>query len=134
MSSPMPAIFFGHGTPMNALARNQYTGSWAAIGREIPRPRAIVSVSAHWYRPGVAVTAMERPATIHDFGGFPRELHEFQYPAPGDPTLARRVRELVAPVPVELDHHWGLDHGAWSVLCHATTKLPAVSIATDDSR
>src|SRR5688572_17243310 len=100
MTYPMPAIFFGHGTPMNAITRNSTTESWAAIGKRMPRPRAILSVSAHWYRPGVAVTAMERPPTIHDFGGFPRELHELQYPVPGDPALARRVKELLAPEPV----------------------------------
>src|SRR5215467_10906016 len=99
----MPTIFLGHGSPVNAITRNRYTESWAAIGSEIPRPRAILSVSAHWYRPGVAVTAMPKPPTIHDFGGFPRELHEFPYPTPGDPALARRVQELLAPLPVEAD-------------------------------
>lgn len=136
MNKPMPAIFFGHGTPMNAIARNAYTESWAALGRELPRPRAIVSLSAHWYRPGVAVTAMPKPPTIHDFGGFPRELHEFQYPAPGDPALARRVQELLAPVPVELDRNWGLDHGTWSVLCHVYPKadVPVIELAMDETR
>jgi 4,5-DOPA dioxygenase extradiol len=132
----MPAIFFGHGTPMNAITRNSYTEGWAAIGKAIPRPRAIVSVSAHWYRPGVAVTAMERPPTIHDFGGFPRELHEFQYPVPGDPGLARRVQQLVAPEPAELDQDWGLDHGTWSVLCHVYPKadIPVIELAMDETR
>jgi len=136
MSKPMPAIFFGHGTPMNAITPNAYTEAWRAIGREIPRPRAIVSVSAHWYRPGVAVTAMERPPTIHDFGGFPRELHEFQYPVPGDPALARRVQELLAPVPVALDRDWGLDHGTWSVLCHVypNADIPVIELAMDETR
>src|SRR5215813_12869417 len=101
MTQTMPAIFFGHGSPVNALARNRYTEGWAAVGTDIPRPRAIVSVSAHWYRPGVAVTAMPDPPTIHDFGGFPRELHEFQYPARGDPGLARRVQALLGPLPDE---------------------------------
>src|SRR5215813_6386052 len=115
MAATMPAIFFGHGSPVNAIGRNAYTEAWNAIGKALPRPRAIVSVSAHWYRRGVAVTAMERPPTIHDFGGFPRPLHEFQYPAPGDPALARQLQSLLAPLPVELDEEWGLDHGTWAV-------------------
>jgi 4,5-DOPA dioxygenase extradiol len=133
MTTTMPVIFFGHGTPMNAITRNGYTEAWAAIGREIPRPRAILSVSAHWYRPGCAVTAMERPTTIHDFGGFPRELHEYRYPAPGDPALARRVRDLLAPLPVELDEKWGLDHGTWAVLCHVFPRadIPVIELAMD---
>src|SRR5688500_2928571 len=136
MTYPMPAIFFGHGTPMNAITRNSYTESWAAIGRQVPRPRAIVSVSAHWYRPGVAVTAMERPPTIHDFGGFPRELHAFQYPVPGDPALARRIQQLLAPMPVALDEDWGLDHGTWSVLCHVYPQadIPVIELAMDESQ
>src|SRR5919199_1229971 len=111
MADRMPAIFFGHGNPMNALQRNAWTEGWAAIGGSIPRPKAIVCVSAHWYLPATLVTATERPRTIHDFGGFPRELYEVKYPAPGDPLLARRVRNLLAPTPVRLDERWGLDHG-----------------------
>lgn len=110
----MPAIFFGHGNPLNALLQNNYTESWRKIGNSIPRPRAILSVSAHWYFPATAVTAMSSPRTIHDFGGFPRELYEVQYPAPGSPELAARVRELLQPVDVTLDErNWGLDHGTW---------------------
>jgi len=129
----MPVIFFGHGTPVNAITRNAYTEAWAGIGRDVPRPRGIVSVSAHWCRRGVAVTALRQPSTIHDFGGFPPELHEYQYPAPGDPALARRVRELLAPLPVELDEDWGLDHGTWSVLCHVFPKadVPVIELAMD---
>ncbi|HKA40965.1 MAG TPA: 4,5-DOPA dioxygenase extradiol [Burkholderiales bacterium] len=136
MTQTMPAIFFGHGSPVNALARNRYTEGWAAVGTDIPRPRAIVSVSAHWYRPGVAVTAMPNPPTIHDFGGFPRELHEFQYPAPGDPVLARRVQVLLAPLPVELDDEWGLDHGTWSVLCHVfpSADIPVIQLSMDETQ
>src|SRR5215212_8308768 len=114
----MPVIFFGHGNPMNALESNAYTESWARIGRSMPRPKAILSISAHWYVPGTAVTAMAKPRTIHDFGGFPRPLHEFQYPAPGSPELASRVQALLAPLAVAADTSWGLDHGTWSVLCH----------------
>src|SRR5262245_58041605 len=97
MARTMPAIFFGHGSPTTTLTDNAYTRGWAAVGKELPRPRAIVSVSAHWYRRGTAVTAMKRPPTIHDFQGFPRELHEFQYPVAGEPALARHVRDLLAP-------------------------------------
>src|SRR5262245_10107670 len=133
MSTLMPALFLGHGSPVNAITRNGYTEAWAALGRGLPRPRAIVSVSAHWYRRGVAVTAMPMPPTIHDFGGFPRELHEYQYPVAGDPALARRVRDLLAPVPVELDQEWGLDHGTWAVLCHVYPQadVPVIELAMD---
>jgi 4,5-DOPA dioxygenase extradiol len=133
MSTLMPALFLGHGSPVNAITRNAYTEAWTALGRDLPRPRAILSVSAHWYRPGVAVTAMPAPPTIHDFGGFPRELHEYRYPAPGDPALARRVKSLLAPVQVELDQEWGLDHGTWAVLCHVYPKadVPVIELAMD---
>jgi 4,5-DOPA dioxygenase extradiol len=136
MSERMPAIFFGHGNPMNALADNEYTRAWATIGAEVPRPRAVLCVSAHWYLPGTAVTAMERPRTIHDFGGFPRELYEFKYPAPGDTALAARVRELLAPVPVAADERWGLDHGTWSVLCHVfpLADVPVVQLSMDETQ
>ena len=93
----MPAVFLGHGNPMNALSRNAYTEGWAAVGASLPRPRAVLSVSAHWYVPGTAVTATSAPRTIHDFGGFPNELYEVEYPAPGSPDLARQVRELLSP-------------------------------------
>lgn len=136
MSNTMPAIFFGHGNPLNALARNEYTEGWAAVGRDIPRPRAVLCVSAHWYVPGTAVTAMPSPRTVHDFGGFPRALYEFQYPAPGDPALAARVRDLLAPTAVALDYRRGLDHGAWSVLCHVLpdADVPVVQLSIDETR
>ena len=133
----MPAFFFGHGNPMNALQANAYTEAWAAIGRALPRPRAIVVVSAHWYLPGTWVTAMRAPRTIHDFGGFPRALYEVVYPAPGSPALAREIQELLAPVPVGLDEsEWGLDHGTWSVLCHLfpDASVPVVQIGIDETQ
>src|SRR5678815_3980409 len=136
MTNPMPAIFFGHGSPMNALMHNAWTNGWAAIGKEIPRPRAVLCVSAHWYLPATLVTAMAAPRTIHDFGGFPRELYEVEYPAPGDPGLARRVENLLAPLPVGLDNRWGLDHGTWSVLCHVfpDADVPVVQLSIDESQ
>lgn len=135
-TKPMPALFFGHGNPLNALAENDYTRGWAAIGQNIPRPRAIICVSAHWYLPGVAVTAMSAPRTIHDFGGFPRELYEAKYPAPGDPSLARRVQSLLAPTPVQQDERWGLDHGTWSVLCHVFPEadVPVIQLSIDETQ
>jgi 4,5-DOPA dioxygenase extradiol len=115
MTNPMPAIFFGHGNPLNALTRNAYTEGWSAMGKSIPRPTAVLCISAHWYVPGTAATAMAAPRTIHDFGGFPRELYEVEYPAPGSPELAQRVRELLAPASVAMDESWGLDHGTWQL-------------------
>ena len=136
MGQPMPAIFFGHGNPMNALLRNEWTEGWAAIGKDIDRPRAVLCVSAHWYLPATLVSAMPAPRTIHDFGGFPRELYQVQYPAPGDPELARRVKEMLAPLPVELDNSWGLDHGTWSVLMHAFPEadVPIVQLSIDETQ
>lgn len=132
----MPAIFFGHGNPMHALADNAYTRKWNAIGRSIPKPKAVLAISAHWYVDYTAVTANAAPRTIHDFGGFPRELYEMKYPAPGDAALARRVQELLSPLtPVTLDESWGLDHGTWSVLCHVFPKadVPVVQLSIDET-
>lgn len=118
---------------MNAIEENAYTDAWAALGRELPRPKAILCVSAHWYLPGTFVTAMERPRTIHDFGGFPRPLFEVEYSAPGDLALARRVSELVD---ADLDHSWGLDHGTWSVLCrvYPDASIPVVQLSIDETQ
>ncbi len=134
MTDLMPVIFFGHGNPMNAVSKNAYTDGWVSIGKSIRRPRAVLAVSAHWYIPGCAVTANLMPRTIHDFGGFPQELYQVKYPAPGSPELARRVEDLIAPVSVGLDESWGLDHGTWAVLTHVFpgADIPIVQLSIDE--
>lgn len=134
--STMPAIFVGHGNPMNALAHNPFTERWAELGTSLPTPKAILSISAHWYVPETAVTATGRPRTIHDFGGFPKPLHEVEYPAPGSPELAHRVRELLSPISVRIDRDWGLDHGTWSVLVHMYpgADIPVIQLSIDETR
>ena len=134
--SRMPVLFLGHGSPMNAIEDNAWSRGWRAAGERLPRPDAILMISAHWETRGLAVTAAERPETIHDFFGFPQALFDAHYPAPGSPKLARRTAELLAPEPVRLDPERGLDHGAWSVLgpMYPHADIPVVQLSLDRTR
>lgn len=129
----MPVMFVGHGNPMNAIMQNEFTKNWQKVGREIPRPKAILSVSAHWLTNGTYVTAMERPKTIHDFGGFPKALFDQQYPAPGSALLAKDTMSLIKSTQVKDDYQWGLDHGTWSVLLPMYPKadIPVLQLSID---
>ena len=128
-----PALFLGHGSPMQAIEPSRFTAAWTRLGTELPRPQAVVAVSAHWYTRGTAVTVQQRPRTIHDFYGFPPALHAVEYPAPGAPALARRVAELLRPTAVTLDESWGLDHGSWSVLRYLfpDASVPVIQLSID---
>lgn len=132
----MPVVFVGHGNPMNAIEHNKFHLSWEELGRSMPKPKAILCISAHWETRGVALTASERPETIHDFYGFPKALFDVHYPAPGNPALARRTKELIGSVDVSLDPDRGLDHGAWSVLVamYPEANVPVVQLSLDTAR
>jgi 4,5-DOPA dioxygenase extradiol len=129
----MPVLFIGHGSPMNAIEDNTFSKRWQQMGKEIPTPKAVVVVSAHWLTKGTMVTAMPNPKTIHDFGGFPQALFDVQYPAPGSPELATEIQKLITNPAVELDHDWGLDHGTWSVVKHMypDADIPVLQLSID---
>lgn len=129
----MPVLFLGHGNPMNAIEENEFVDGFRKLGQELPKPNAILCISAHWETRGTLVTAMEKPRTIHDFGGFPKALFDVQYPAPGSPALARKTRELVKKTEIGLDERWGLDHGAWSVIKHLypLADVPVIQMSLD---
>jgi len=132
----MPLLFLGHGSPMNAIEENEFVEGFREIGKTIPKPNAILCVSAHWETKGTFVTAMDKPPTIHDFGGFPKELYEVEYPAPGSPALAGEVKNIIQKVNVGLDQKWGLDHGAWSVIKHLypAADVPVIEMSLDYSQ
>lgn len=129
----MPVLFIGHGSPMNGIENNSFSQTWAKFGKEIPRPKAVLVISAHWLTKGTHVTAMDNPKTIHDFGGFPKALFEVQYPAKGNPILAKTTAELIHSTQVGLDHDWGLDHGTWTVVRHMYPKadIPVLQLSID---
>lgn len=129
----MPVLFLGHGSPMNAIEENQFVDGFRNVAKTIPKPKAIICISAHWYTNGTKVTSMSMPPTIHDFGGFPDELFKVQYPAHGSPELAKETKEILKPISVELDEKWGLDHGAWSVIKHLYPKadIPVIQLSID---
>jgi len=129
----MPILFLGHGSPMNAIEENDFVKGFRKIAEEIPKPKTILCISAHWETRGTHVTAMEKPRTIHDFGGFPQKLYEIEYPAPGNPTLAGDLKSSIHKASVKLDNSWGLDHGAWTVLMHMYPKadIPVVQMSLD---
>lgn len=130
----MPVLFVGHGSPMNAIEENEFVQGFRKISSEIPRPRAILCISAHWQTRGTYITAMEKPPTIHDFGGFPEDLYKVQYPAPGSPELAVETKSIITNTEVGLDQNWGLDHGAWSVIKHLypQAEVPVIEMSLDD--
>ncbi|OQP57179.1 4,5-DOPA dioxygenase extradiol [Niastella vici] len=129
----MPVLFVGHGSPMNGIEDTEFSRRWTQLAKEIPTPAAVLVVSAHWFTKGTKITAMDFPQTIHDFGGFPKELFEVQYPAPGNPALAKETAELLHSAHVELDHDWGLDHGTWTIVRHMypDAKIPVLQLSID---
>lgn len=135
-TSKMPVLFLGHGSPMNAIEENEFVAEFRRLGTEITKPNAILCISAHWETKGTQVTAMQNPPTIHDFGGFPKALFDVLYPAPGSPELALATKELITSTEVALDHHWGLDHGAWSVIKHLypNADVPVIQMSIDYTR
>lgn len=132
----MPVLFMGHGSPMNAIEDNEFSRRWKAMGDAVTKPKAVLCISAHWLTRGTKITAMEKPRTIHDFGGFPKELFEAQYPAPGSPALAAETKTLIQKTSAELDHDWGLDHGAWSVIkqMYPAADIPVLQLSIDYSK
>lgn len=129
----MPVLFIGHGSPMNGIENNVFSNYWKQLAKELPVPAAVLVVSAHWLTRGTKITAMDFPKTIHDFGGFPQELFDVQYPAPGSPALAKETASLITSTPVELDHDWGLDHGAWTIIRHMYPQatIPVLQLSID---
>jgi 4,5-DOPA dioxygenase extradiol len=132
----MPSLFIGHGSPLTAFEDNRFTRGWAALGAALPKPRAILCVSAHWYTRGTAVTAMAQPRTVHDFYGFPQALYEYHYRAPGDPEMAQRIADLLSPIEIIQDQQWGFDHGSWTVLKHMYPQadVPVLQLSIDGTR
>jgi 4,5-DOPA dioxygenase extradiol len=128
-----PVLFIGHGSPMNGIEDNEFSRTWAKLGKEIPKPKAVLVISAHWLTNGTHVTAMENPKTIHDFGGFPQALFDVNYPAKGSPELAEAASKLITSTKVELDHDWGLDHGTWTVVRHMypNADIPVLQLSID---
>ncbi len=129
----MPLLFVGHGNPMNAIENNEFSKKWQSLGKELPKPQAILCISAHWETRGTFVTAMEKPKTIHDFGGFPQALFDVEYPAPGKPELAKQVKSEIKKIEIKLDEEWGLDHGCWSVIkqMYPNADVPVIELSLD---
>lgn len=129
----MPVLFIGHGSPMNGIEDNEFSRRWAQMAREMPQPKAVVVISAHWLSKGTRITAMDFPLTIHDFGGFPKALYEVQYKAPGSPELAQQTASIIQSTQIEMDHDWGLDHGAWTVVRHMypDAQIPVLQLSID---
>jgi 4,5-DOPA dioxygenase extradiol len=132
----MPVLFIGHGSPMNGIENNPFSGKWSTLGRSLETPAAVLVVSAHWLTKGTKVTAMDFPRTIHDFGGFPKALFDVNYPAPGDPELAGQIKSMISKTQVDADHEWGLDHGAWTVVrnMYPDAKIPVLQLSIDYSK